>query len=1615
MLSIQKYVNYLRKDEIIYELDILGISTAPDTSVDALRKQLRQIFKLKRRGSIKCAPVITPLPASELKACTPKIAELEDLLSSGDLGKDSNLHLRVSVRANYLIDRLARLEVDNASLVDLRHRLIRILAQVEQEDESSSDELSDKEGTPKCSKTGMKDVREQETDEYVLPISKTRMNEKNGSEELIVIKEKPINLNSLNLKYNGSGCVRSFIERLEELRQAREIPQSRMLTAFSDLLEDSALAWFRSNKANFNSYSDLLLHLREDFDIPDLDYRLKNEIRQRTQARQESIVSYISTMQGMFARLSIPMSLEEQLEILMHNIRPEYMKELALHNVDSILTLKQLGKRLELAQIRAEKFTEPNLNKLHISNDLQSRRIKNNYKPTRQISTVTFPQNVSNNMRCMRCQSREHFTRVNSREILCFKCGKKGVRRPECPQCNPRLADSGASCSILGKNSHLVFQKLGFKLNTLDKERIVKTANSTELHCVGYMSLPIEYNSILKIPYDSAASAEKTAFTVPRRGLFQFNVMCFGLVGASATMQRLMDKLFGPEFDNKVFAFQDDIICISNTFSEHIELLESLYQRLKDAGLTINKKKSQFCRKELKYLGYYIDKHGLRTDPGKVDIILNYPTPSNPKEVKRFLGMAGWYRRFVNNFSEISKPLCKLTRKNVEFEWNSEAQKSINLLKTALVSAPILKMPDYSRPFRILTDASAYSAAAVLTQSYDGVEHPIAYCSRSLNKNEVNYSTTERELLAVIYALEQFRQYVEGQECTIVTDHASLLWFYKLKNPTGRLARWSMRLSQFNFKIEHRKGRDHILPDTLSRIKLDSIEIDLSKDSWYSYMLNAVKNNPRKFPNFMEKDGNLYRYSKNKYDLTSEFDWKLVVPEENRSAILRKYHDDPTSAHLGVMKTHRRIALHYYWPHLYECVKKYVSECETCKQYKPVNTARPGLMGSPKKVTKPFEAISCDLLGPFPNSRNRNTYLIVVSDYFSKYVMLHPIRSATGMAVANFIEKYVFLVHGVCKTIFIDNGPQYVSSHFRQLLTKYNVPNIYYNPKYHPQTNQAERANRNIVHAIACYVKSEHRRWDEHLIELQCALNTAVNEATKFSPYFLVHGREYIIDGNLYLNSFPPCPLDQITSDSTLEYGKKLLELNNIFQKVRKYLIVAHQRNEKQYNLRKRHIELRVGQIVYKRTHYLSNKAKNFSSKLAPKFIKCVVTAKLSPLVYTLTDLNGKCLGFLSTGDKLAPGNNGFRDQVVAMQWVQRNIRAFGGDPNLVTIAGCSAGSISVMLHMVSPMSKGLFHRGISMSASPMGPGPLPDNLYDVAVKQARLVGCPTDNSTVIMECLKNKPWRELGDSLYGFREWGFDPVGVWPPVVERDLGHQRFLTAQPADTLRRNAAHTTPHLISQTTDEFFWSAFNVIRNESLLNDMNANWERVAPISFQLPAENSSTVVAKLKEVYLNNKPLKADEESARALGKIYGDAIVGFPTHRMANLMCRHSPHKVFYYEFAYIGNHSHYEDPDTGKPIGAAHHDDLIYLFSLSYRFPFITADDENPDSRMVDYMTHMWYNFAKHGDPNPLEGGLPSWPAMFPKRRHYLRVASPPTLHENMFEDRFTVWDELYPIKY
>jgi hypothetical protein len=361
---------------------------------------------------------------------------------------------------------------------------------------------------------------------------------------------------------------------------------------------------------------------------------------------------------------------------------------------------------------------------------------------------------------------------------------------------------------------------------------------------------------------------DKTAFYVPGRGTLRFKTTAFGLTNAPATQQRLVDMMFGPEFQLKVFAYLDDIILVSNTFEEHLSLLSRVLEKLKHANLTINVDKCQFFRNQLRYLGYVVDSQGLRTDPEKVTAITNYPTPSCRKDIKRFLGTASWYRRFVPNFSTLAGPLNKLTsnKKNAPpFNWSPEADAAFKGLKKCLVTAPVLACPDFSLPFEVHTDASSYGIGAMLTQTIEGKERPIAYMSKSLSDAERNYSITEREALAVLTALEHWLCYLDnGRTFTVYTDHSALQWFLSLSNPTGRLARWGVRLSCFDFTIKHRKGSDNIIPDALSRLPpIDSIvtanSFNTTADSWYKDKYHTCLTNPRSLPNFKIVNNTLFR------------------------------------------------------------------------------------------------------------------------------------------------------------------------------------------------------------------------------------------------------------------------------------------------------------------------------------------------------------------------------------------------------------------------------------------------------------------------------------------------------------------------------------------------------------------------------------------------------------------------------------------------------------------------------------------------------------------------------------------------------------------------------------
>ncbi|KAJ8686636.1 hypothetical protein QAD02_022430 [Eretmocerus hayati] len=395
-------------------------------------------------------------------------------------------------------------------------------------------------------------------------------------------------------------------------------------------------------------------------------------------------------------------------------------------------------------------------------------------------------------------------------------------------------------------------------------------------------------------------------------------------------------------------------------------------------------------------------------------------------------------------------------------------------------------------------------------------------------------------------------------------------------------------------------------------------------------------------------------------------------------------------------------------------------------------------------------------------------------------------------------------------------------------------------------------------------------------------------------------------------------------------------------------------------------------------------------------------------------------LGFIATGDARAPGNLGLKDQVEALRWVQKNIYAFGGNNNSVTITGYSAGSWSVVLHLVSPMTKGLFHRAIAMSGSPTTPELMPTKQPDLVLKHASFVGCPSNDLDAAFECLKTVPHQRLSDTESQFREWYNDPTLVWSPVVEPDIpGVERYLTAQPIDLIRRREFHHVPLITGVTRDEFLSLALRpneeaLKGNDSIYRNFTQNWEYAAPISFQYErgTERSKRISRELRKFYFNDQPITV--KNGRKLGEIYADALIGFATHRFAKLMSEYSREPVYNYKFTYQGRYSFAVWNDTKKPYGVVHHDDLTYLFYLSFGFPLLKPRD--PEVKMVEKLTAMWANFAKTGHPIPSSNRLfngVTWRSLNQKTKEYLEINEKLTMKKNMFKDRYDLWERLFPL--
>lgn len=737
-------------------------------------------------------------------------------------------------------------------------------------------------------------------------------------------------------------------------------------------------------------------------------------------------------------------------------------------------------------------------------------------------------------------------------------------------------------------------------------------------------------DAYLQIPL-TERSKEKTAFFVRGHGVWQFITMPFGLVNCSATMQRLMDTLFG-DLDGMVFVYQDDLIIVNEDFNEHVHTLEIVADKLLKAGLSINFAKSGFCLKSMRYMGYVVDDLGLRPDPEKISCVLKIPLPTNATELRRFLGMASWYRRFINNFAEIAAPLHELlkgSKKGKRIICNEEAIRSFESLKLSLVSAPLLQTPDFEKPFTIFCDASDACIGGVLSQFDNGDnDRPIAYVSRKLRGPELKYTTTEKECLAVVFCVNKFLEYVEGTQFTVGTDHSALTWLFKQKDVSGRLARWILSLQQHDMIIKHVRGKNNVVADAISRIPSISL-LDICKpssDDWYIRLLEKVKNGREKSNRYKIHEDELYLKISAKRNRFTNLVWKLVVPEGDRLKILEECHDDPKSAHLGVHKTVNRVSDRYYWPGLAQDVKSYVKNCQICKMSKTGNSKPYGLFGKYRRVDYPWQMLAADILGPFPRSKGGFTHLLVVCDWFTKLPCLIPLRKATAKNVVKSIESKVLHEYGIPESIVMDNGSQFSrSKEIKSMVKRYGISRLWSNCFHHPQSNFTERHNKTIGAALRSYIKDNHREWDAHIPEISIALKTAVHAVTGFSPFFLNHAREYMFHGSDHkltrLNE-PSDVIDPYTNRTN--FINKFLDIS---EKIHEKMLKAYRRNEKHYNANREKFTFNTGDEVFLRNYCKSDASKSFAKKLAPKFTPAKIIKKYSEIAFEMESREGKPLG----------------------------------------------------------------------------------------------------------------------------------------------------------------------------------------------------------------------------------------------------------------------------------------------------------------------------------------------------------------------------------------------------
>ena len=706
----------------------------------------------------------------------------------------------------------------------------------------------------------------------------------------------------------------------------------------------------------------------------------------------------------------------------------------------------------------------------------------------------------------------------------------------------------------------------------------------------------------------------KTAFRT-HDGHFEFLVMPFGLTNAPSTFQAAMNCIFRPFLRKFVIVFFDDILVYSASMEDHTTHLEHVLKILSENSFFIKLSKCSFGVDTIDYLGHIISAGELRADPAKIEAMTSWPTPTTVKQLRGFLGLTGYYRRFVQNYSIIAAPLTDLLKKEA-FTWTPAADESFSALKEAMTAAPVLHLPDFDAPFTIETDASDSGIGAVLLQ----MGHPLAFFSKKLGPKRRVASTYHKELYAIVEAVQKWRQYLLGREFIIRSDQRSLKDLLSQIVQTPDQQFYIRKLMGFKFRIEYKSGASNRVADALSRRDHDLVSGDSKLLTLFARpfpaILETIKAENSKLNDLLQLHHAVAEGSAPPHisavDGVLFFKRRMYLSRDSsvRWDILGESHDAKSAGHPGEKRTFARVAAAFYWPGMRADVRKYVASCAVCQATKYVTDCPSGLIQPLPIPDSVWAAASMDFIVGLPPSHGYTAVMVVV-DRLSKYAHFGALpTSFDAPRVAKLFVNTVVKLHGFPDKLLSDRDTIFMSDFWKELLTMSGTK-LQFTTAYHPQTDgQSEVTNRALEQYLRAFTHEQPKKWFEFLPWAELALNCSVNVSIGMSPFRALYGRD---PPNIFAT--PAGPAEDAAVRANLGERTALL------QELKQNLAQAQSRMTESANKHRRNVEFNVGDRVLLRLqpYRQISVARPGSAKLSRRYYgPFVITERIGKVAYRL-------------------------------------------------------------------------------------------------------------------------------------------------------------------------------------------------------------------------------------------------------------------------------------------------------------------------------------------------------------------------------------------------------------